>query len=104
MINLSHLLRNIGGGKKFQPYIIKVYEQHKDNKMIEIDHSKFIHILTNSDKILSNKDNIIYKHVISYINYKNKNGGNYNINNFIRLLSEGFKINKKIIYKLYMYF
>lgn len=72
--------------------------------MIEINYKTFTQIIKNRDMILSDKNNIIYKHINGYINYKNKNGGNYNINNFIRLLWDGFKNNRNIIYKLYMYF
>lgn len=72
--------------------------------MINIDYKKFIHIIKNRDAILSDENNIISKHINGYINYKNKNGTEYSLNHFIKLLSDGFKNNKSIIYKLNMHF
>lgn len=72
--------------------------------MLEINYNKFIQIISNKDKIFSDENNIIHKHIRSFINYKNKNGTQYSLNHFIKLLSDGFKNDKNLIYKLYMYF
>lgn len=72
--------------------------------MIKINYKNFIHIVSNKDKISSDENNIVYKHIRSYINYKNKNGTPYSLNHFIKLLSDGFKNDKNLIYKLNMYY
>ena len=68
--------------------------------MLEINYDKFVEIVSGINKIWADKNTIEYKYISKYITYKKKVDANYSIKVLFNLLKEGYKHNKKLIYRL----